>query len=237
VRVIAVLEAIAAHQPIGVSELARLLELDKNAVQRALVTLSQTGWIAPAMGREKGWELTAHIFAIAYLSHSKNDLRLRAKAVLDELRNATGETTLLTVPDLQHFIVADVFESRQVVRATPSIGRITPPRESASGLAVIPYLSKERQIEMLGEAPDEELLAQYRLTVQHGYSVSADKPIVGVTSIGAPVFEADGTPRAAVVVISPTDRMSAEREAVIGQSVRDAARKLSYGIPVAAPDY
>lgn len=213
-----------------------MLTLDKNAVQRAIVTLFETGWIGPAGGaREKGWELTAHIFAVAYLSHSKNDLRLRAKAELDALRNETGETTLLTVPDLRHFIVADVFESRQIVRATPSIGTIAPPRESATGLAIIPYLNRERQIEILGGVPDEYLAAQYRLTLERGYSLSADTPIPGVTSIAAPVFEADGTPRAAVVVISPSERMSADRQALIGEKVRQAARNLSRGIPVVAP--
>lgn len=231
VRVIAVLEAIAAHQPIGLSGLARLLDLDKNAVQRALVTLAETGWIGPAKGREKGWELTAHIFAVAYLSHSKNDLRLRAKAELDALRNNTGETALLTVPDLRHFIVADVFESRQVLRTTPSIGTFVPPRGSATGLAILPFLSPQRLEEVLGEPPDPPLLEQFALTVERGYSVVTDIPVLGVTSIAAPVFEADGTPRAAIVVISPAERMPAEHQAAVGEQVRQAAQRLSHGIP------
>ena len=225
------LEAIAAHQPIGVSELARRLGLDKNAVQRAIVTLVETGWIGAATGRVKGWELTAHIFAVAYLSHSKNDLRLRAKSVLDALRNDTGETALLTVPDLQHFIVADVFESRQVLRTTPSIGTIVPARGSATGLAVLPYLSEQRQEEMLEGAPDAELQEMLELTLERGYSVMTNIPVLGVTSIAAPVFEADGTPRAAVVVISPAERMPVERQAPVGEQVRRAAQILSYGVP------
>lgn len=225
------LEAIAARQPIGVSELARLLQLDKNAVQRAIVTLAETGWIAPTSGRGKGWELTAHIFAIAFQSHSRNDLRLRAKAVLDGLRNETGETALLTVPDLRHFIVADVFESRQVLRTTPSIGTIIPPRDSATGLAILPYLSRARQEEMLGGPPDADLLELYRHTLDHGYSASVDVPVLGVTSIAAPIFEADDEPRAAIVVISPRDRMPPERQRDVAELVKQAARSLSFGIP------
>lgn len=226
------MEAIAAYQPVGVSELARLLDLDKNAVQRAIVTLAETGWISAATGRVKGWELTAHIFAVAYLSHSKNDLRLRAKSELDALRNETGETALLTVPDLQHFIVADVFESRQVLRTTPSIGTVVPARGSATGLAIMPYLTRQRLEDMLGGSPDEQLQGLLRLTRERGYSIVTEVPILGVTSIAAPVFEADGTPRAAVVVISPTERMPVERQAQVGEQVRQAARKLSHGIPV-----
>jgi IclR family acetate operon transcriptional repressor len=233
--VLGVLEAIAAHQPVGVSGLARLLDDDKNAVQRAIVTLAETGWIAPAPGPAKGWELTAHIFAVAYMSHSKNDLRLRAKAELDALRNETGETVLLNVPDLHRFIVADVFESRQILRTAPIIGTIASARNSATGLAVVPFLGKERQAVMLGGPPDEALLDKFRHTLQFGYAVSVDSPSQGITSIAAPIFDMDGTPLGAVVVIGPTERLTPGRYKGVGALVVKAARNLSRGAPGAAP--
>ena len=235
VRAFAVLEAIAVHQPIGVSELARMLVLDKNAVQRAIVSLAELGWIAPAPGRTKGWELTAHIFAVAYQSHSKNDLRLRAKVELDTLRNETGETVLLTVPDLSHFIVADVYESRQVLRTTPGIGTVIPVRDSSTGQAILPYLDTARQVELLGGLPDRELAQRYAATLERGYSVCIDTPIPGVTSIASPVFEAGGTPCAAVVVISPNERLPIDRQSEIGSVALKVARSLSRGRPAAAP--
>lgn len=39
------LDAVADNQPIGVSELARRLELPKSTVQRSLATLVDLGWI------------------------------------------------------------------------------------------------------------------------------------------------------------------------------------------------
>ena len=62
-RVLAVLEGIARHQPIGVSDLARLLDADKSAVQRAIMTLADEGWIHSASGSPSKWQLTAHILA------------------------------------------------------------------------------------------------------------------------------------------------------------------------------
>ena len=44
-RVLSVLELIASRQPIGVSALAKLLDEDKSAVQRAIMTLADAGWI------------------------------------------------------------------------------------------------------------------------------------------------------------------------------------------------
>lgn len=230
-RVLAVLEAIADHQPVGVSALARQLDDDKNAIQRAIVTLAQAGWIGAAPGPTKRWELTAHMFAVAYRSHSKNDLRLRAKTELDALRNESGETALLVMPDIRHFIIADVFESRQVLRTSPNIGSIASARDSATGLAVLPFLSTERQVEMLGAPPDKDLLDRFRETRRHGYAVGIDMPVKGVTNIVAPIFEADGSPVAAVAVTGPTERLTADKYPRLGALVLKAARNLSRGVP------
>ena len=43
-RVLAALEGIARHQPVGVSELARQLGADKSATQRAIMTLAAPVW-------------------------------------------------------------------------------------------------------------------------------------------------------------------------------------------------
>ena len=44
-RVLAVLEAVAFQQPVGLSELVRALGLEKSGVHRALTTLATEGWI------------------------------------------------------------------------------------------------------------------------------------------------------------------------------------------------
>ena len=40
-----ILEEVASRQPIGTSELARHLDLSKTTVHRALMSLSEAGWI------------------------------------------------------------------------------------------------------------------------------------------------------------------------------------------------
>jgi DNA-binding IclR family transcriptional regulator len=230
VRTLEVLEAIAAHAPIGVSALARLLGTDKNAVQRAIVTLAETGWIAAAPGPTTRWELTAHIFAVAHMAHGKNDLRTRARAELETLRNETGETAVLTLVDMHRLIVSDVAASQHVLSASPSIGAIAAPRDSASGHAILPYLSAERQAEMLGSAPDEALLAEFEATRRLGYALVTGAPMEGVTTIAAPIFEIGGRPAGAVVIAGPTERLAGDRLAKGIALVRGAASQLSRGL-------
>ena len=229
-RVLAVLEAIARHQPVGVSDLARLLCADKSAVQRAIMTLADEGWIYTASGAPARWQLTAHILAVAHMGHRSNDLRQRARSTLESLRNESGETVLLTVPDMRRFVVIDALESRQLLRTAPYVGLAVPVRGSATSRAILPYMSPEQQIELLGESPDAALLDEFAATLRRGYSVSEGDVTEGSTNIAAPIFELDGNPAGAVVISAPSERLTSDRHASIGAMASRAARELSRGV-------
>ena len=156
-RVLAVLECVARHQPVGVSELARTMKVDKSAVQRAVMTLADEGWIRTTSATPSKWQLTAHILAVAHLGHMRNDLRQRARGALEALRDESGETVLLVVPDIRRFVVIDALESRNMLRTVPQLGLAVPVRQSATSRAVLPYMSRDQQIDLLGEVPDARL--------------------------------------------------------------------------------
>lgn len=228
-RVLAVLESIARHQPIGVSTLARELNADKSAVQRAIMTLADTGWIHPAAGAPTRWQLTARILAVAHIGHSGNDLRQRARGTLEALRDESGETVLLTVQDMLGFVVIEAIESRHMLRTVPHIGMAVPVRGSATARAMMPYMTEERQTQLLGNRPDAELLEEFAVTRKRGFSVSHGEVTSGATTIAAPILEVDGLPSAAVAVSAPSGRMPGSKHAAIGAMVCRAARKLSRG--------
>ena len=228
-RVLAVLEGIARHQPVGVSDLARLLDSDKSALQRAIMTLADAGWIGNASGTSGKWQLTAHILAVAHMGAASNDLRQRARGALEALRDASGETVLLIVPEIRRFVVIDALESRHMLRTVPRIGLSVPVRGSATSRAVLPYMRREQQIEFLGKAPDARLLADFAATLKCGYSISVGGVVDGSTNIAAPILEMDGHPVGAVVVSGPSERLTAARHRKIGDMVLQTARGLSRG--------
>lgn len=230
-RVLTVLERIARDQPIGVSDLARTLQLDKSAVQRDVATLADAGWIRPTVGTPVKWQLTAHILAVAHMGHMRDDLRQRARPELEALRDASGETVLLVVPDIRRFIVVDALESRNMLRTVPRIGLEVPVRRSATSRAVLPYMSREQQIDLLGEPPDAPLEAEFAQTLRRGYSVSDGDVIAGSTNIAAPILEVDGRPVGAVVVSGPSDRLTPRQQRKVGAMVSQTARNLSRFAP------
>jgi len=226
-RVLAVLESIARHQPIGVSTLARELAADKSAVQRAIMTLADSGWIHHAAGAPTRWQLTARILAVAHMGHSGNDLRQRARGTLEALRDECGETVLLTVQDMLGFVVIEAIESRHMLRTVPHIGMAVPVRGSATARAMMPYMTEERQTQLLGSRPEAALLEEFAVTRTRGFSVSDGEVTTGATTITAPILEVDGRPSAAIAVSAPSGRLPASRHDTIGAMISRAARKLS----------
>jgi DNA-binding IclR family transcriptional regulator len=233
-RVLAVLEAIARHQPVGVSTLARKLGADKSAAQRAIMTLADEGWIQPAIGVPTRWQLTARVLAVAHMGHSGNDLRQRARGTLEALRDESGETVLLTVQDMREFVVIEAIESRHMLRMVPHIGMPVPVRGSATSRAMLPHMTLEQQIQLLGAPPDAALLNEFAAVLKRGFSVSEGEVTAGATTIAAPILEVDGRPSAAVAISAPTGRMPVPHQRKIGAMVSRAARRLSHGAHGAA---
>lgn len=228
-RVLSIFELIAAHQPIGVSALAKLISDDRSAVQRAVLTLADAGWIRLAPEPPVRWELSAHIFSIASLPDSTNQLRQRARAALAGLRDRTAETVFLAVPDIHRFVVVEAFESSHDLRMATRVGMVIEPHYSSTGRAFLPYLSPEQQTAMLGRPPTPDDLAQFAATRARGYGISAGDIMPGATNLAATIFGPRGEPVAAVVVSGPSERIPSERHAEIGALVSGQANALSHG--------
>jgi IclR family acetate operon transcriptional repressor len=234
-RVLSVLEEIAAAQPVGVSELSRRLQADKSAVQRAIMTLAGEGWIWPTPDRPVRWQLTGHIQAVAHMALSRSGLRQRSRPAMEALRDATGETVSLTAPDVGRFVVIDVVESRQLVRAAPNVGMVVLIESSATGRVVLAHLPREEQIRLLGREPDAGLEQEFELARRQGYFASEDPQAGGSVNVAAPIFEANGRPVGSVLVSIPAERLAPEDYARVGALVAKTARELSLARPPAPP--
>jgi DNA-binding IclR family transcriptional regulator len=232
-RILSALGKIAAHQPIGVSDLARLLDANLAATQRAIATLAEEGWIRMATGKPTRWELTAQIHIVAQHAYGAHDLRRRARGPLEELWKKSGESVLLNVPDDGKFMVIDVFESSHYLRSAPPIGLVIPARASATAWAILPYMPPRQQMQYLKEAPDKALLKEFARTCERGFAVSRGDVFAGSTNIAAPIFEVDGRPSGAVLISIPNDRAGPKEERRIGRMVQETAQRLSRG---AAPN-
>jgi IclR family acetate operon transcriptional repressor len=225
-----VFEAVAANQPVGVAALSRILGIDKSAVQRALVTLSEQGWIQAREDQMTRWEISLRVLGIAHSSRAKSDLRHTIQLVLEQLATQTGETAIFNEPDGARLVVSQVAESKQPLRMAPRIGTVIPARDSATGRILLPFLSRERQVELLGEPPDAAFLDLLDTCRARGYAASNEVNSPAVT-IAAPVFEVDGRPIGAVAISGPAERMPPDSHPRSAELVCQAANLLSRSAP------
>ena len=171
-RVLAVLEAVAVEQPVGLSELVRTLELEKSGIHRALTTLANEGWIRRAAdtGTTK-WELTTRILVVAHEAERRSDLRRRGRAALEHLRDETGESVLLAALDANQVVTLDVVESSHLMRTVPRVGMVIPSM-SAAGLAALAHLEPDALGSFLGAPPSSELVATLDEVRSRGWSLN-----------------------------------------------------------------
>jgi IclR family acetate operon transcriptional repressor len=230
-RALRIIDLVAAEQPVGVSALARLLDEDRSAVQRAVLSLADAGWLRQAPDDRRAWELSAHRFTNAHQPHSGTDLRDRARKGLEELCESTGETAFLAIPDGRRFIVIEVVESRHMLRMAPRIGEIIDPEMSATGRAILAWLDPVERQAALGHAVSAEQAHDYALVRTRGYAASIGEVFAGSTNLAAPIFDAQGRPMGVAALCGPTERLDGAKRDKAGERLAALASQLSRSTP------
>lgn len=227
-RLLAILEHVARAQPVGVRELARSMSIDKSAVQRVLTTLAETGWVQAAPNKQGAWELTTRILHVAHLAHGSNTLRQRARPALDALRDATGETSYLAIPDVDGLVVVEVAESRHSLRMVIPVGsNLTTETDTNSGLPT-PFLSPQ-QHEIL---VDSSALGNQQEDIKKGsrpnYVIGHEKDDSSSLTMAAPILGADCSVIGVIAICAVYLRIPQEEHVRIGELISQKARELSH---------
>jgi DNA-binding IclR family transcriptional regulator len=110
-----VLEALSLSDGVGVSQLARQLDLPKSTVQRTLLTLKAAGWAR--QDRHARWGLTLRCAVVSQRVISRTTLSEAVRPIVVELRDETRETVRCFLIEAMNIVLLDVAESDQAVRA------------------------------------------------------------------------------------------------------------------------
>lgn len=232
-----VLEEVAGRQPIGVGELARVLEMPKSSVQRALVTLHTAGWIRPGPGEVTRWVMTSKALAVGGRAGGDLGLRDVAVPVMEELRRRTEETIHLTVPEDDKAVLIERLETSKPVRISMALGHALPLHASANGKAILANSRPEVVRRLLaGELPrytdttisdPDDLLAELAKIQARGFAVNHGEWRSDVGSVAAAVVTEPGNPIASLSVNLPVSRLTGESEERYGAAVAEASKTIS----------
>ena len=211
---------------LGVTELARKLNLHKNNVFRLLATLETRGYVEQDRATER-YRLAARVYEVAavYLHHL--DLRRQARASLDTLALKCGETVYLAVLDKSFAVYVDMVESEQPVRVAPRLGRRFSAMSTAAGKALLSVQPREQRELLLEPELAPALIEQLDRAAARGYAVEDEECEAGVRSVAAPVRDSTKRALGAIEVSAPAFRLSLERiEAEIAPLVVSTAREI-----------
>jgi len=239
IRGLRVLEALTTQdRPIGVGELARMLELPKSTVQRLLRTLDQEGWAQTSNDAVTRWQLSPRLLALARRDTLSKSLREVAMPHLTALGVRTGETVHFSVLDRDvQLVLIERVDSIHPVRTFNAIGATTALHTSCSGKAVLAMLPQARAEEILAR-PLEKVTPNTSVDPQHlmhqvlearerGYAVNISENRANVCTVGAAVADSSGKPVAAVAVSMPDIRFEPSRVPEWGAWVRETARAIT----------
>ncbi len=242
-RAFAVLRQVATA-PGGITEVARAVDLPVSTVARLLSTLESLGAVV-RIGDSGTYGIGAGIRTLADAMDAKETLVARARPVLAELVERTGETSGLSVMEGAEVVYLDHVENAHGVTLRDWTGVRLPLHVVSSGLVLLaaaPEVSVAAYLAHPLARPTKHTVSQparvrRRLASirRQGYVWTRGEFDEGITSVAAPVVDLQGVTVAAIHCHGPSYRFPGTVDPdTIAAAVSDAAHKLGASIRFAA---
>ncbi len=230
-RSIDILECFLPEKPwMSVIEIQRKVPLSRPTLYRLLQTLIAKGFIR-AEGDPQRFALDFGIGRLAHNWIAGIDVIAVARPILEELRNATGETTALFLRrgDLRQ-CVAEVV-SRHMLAISRGLGETDNLWRGASGKAILAFLDEGHIAEITRAMPKTvskaTLAADLSRVRDEGYFVSRGEVFVGAIAVAAPYFDHTGKVAGSIGVFGPEARLDKRWVMKTASSAVNSAAELS----------
>jgi len=241
---------VIALQPEGMS-LARLsvaLGAPKSSLLTLLRPLAAQGYLIHKDGR---YALGPEIYWLASNILGSRKFSNLVRPIMEELMISSGETVIVATLDrsIGMIIYQDVVESTQSIRYVVPAGEARILYASAGGRLMLAYQDEDWREAYLANTElkpvtdatvtDVDVLRQILGDIRRtGISVSMGQAVVGAAGFAAPVFDAEGTVLATIIIGAPEMRGRIQKDK-ISKLIVEAAAKVSraLGYSPAGEDY
>ncbi|MFF3876118.1 IclR family transcriptional regulator [Streptomyces sp. NPDC001978] len=217
-------------------EVAQTLGTARSTAYRYLQSLVGAGFLEEdPLG---GFRLGPRVLELARLARRRYGLSDVALPVMNELRDRTQETVLLTRRAGGNAICLERAEADHPVRISYERGSTLPVNAGASALVLLAWLPPQEARKLLEQEPlqqftphsitDVDVLMSRLETIRaDGYCVSRGELDDNILGVAAPLRDATGAVTAAVSVAALERRVPDERLPDVVDAVLDAAARIS----------
>lgn len=228
------LDILLAFRPgddgLAVSELLKRVDLSRPTLYRLLGTLEQNRFLVGS-GEPQRFRLGPAVAQLAHVWSAGLNLAALAQPMMRRVREASGETVALFVPEgLFRRCVAEL-ESPQPLSFKRGIGYRERLVLGASGRVILAHMALGNnglKAYADGLAVD---LAAYPAALadarQRGYAMSQDELIQGAVAVAAPFFDGADRVAGSLCIFGPTVRLPAAQVERAGQLLVQEAARLS----------
>lgn len=221
---------------LGVSEIARLSDLDKGNVHRILRSLESRGYIEQDKTSKK-YKASSHVLSLARSVLRSLDIIAVARPVMRELSLDSGESVHLAQKTRHGGVYIAQERQRGRITIETEIGASPIIHATATGKAllcceewaVVEHLLNAPLLKFTPNTIDspsryKKELAEVR---ELGFAVDNEELTNDVRCAAAPIFDVTGAVIACVGMSGPSSRIDIERLSVMGRLVSDAAREIT----------
>ena len=237
VKAFAIMEELSRSGSMSIADLSLRLNMDKSTVHRLVNTIKEAGYITQD-SKSKEYENGIKLFEIGQGVIERGGLSAAARPFIELLAEQTGETVNLALRMENRMIIIDKIESKSTIKAGINIGAVLPMHITGMGKAVLAYMAEDEMDGILSSMEFENLTGNVKASKastaprldevrKQGYAIDNEEYVDGLICIGAPIFDHNRAPVAAVSISFPSQRFDKEYECEYPGFVKEAALKIS----------
>jgi DNA-binding IclR family transcriptional regulator len=235
-RALRILGCFGVQRPeLGVSEVARELNMHKSTVHRLLLTFETEGFVRSVDGGR--YVLSWKVFELGTAIPVWREIHQAVFRALESLVAETGETAHLAVLESGEVLYIEKVESPHRLRMPSAVGRRVPPHCTALGKVLLAGLDPASQKRMIYGATlraltpstivdPERLWQEVQDTRARGFAIDHEEIEEGLMCVAAPVSDDLGTICGAISIAGPTPRIQRRLDQHV-DAVRATCRSLS----------
>jgi DNA-binding IclR family transcriptional regulator len=235
-RALSVLEILAAHGEVGVTEVAAELGVHKSTAFRLIAVLEGRGFVEQLADRGK-YRLGFGVVRLAGAAAAQLDIAREGRPICEALAADLEETVNIAILDSDRAVNVSQVRGPAALSTHNWVGQSTPLHATSSGKVLLAHapdavrkgvLSRDLPRFTRATITDpEELRQDLDHIVEQGWGSTVEEYEVGLSAVAAPVRGADGEVIAALSVSGPSFRMDVERFPLLARRVMASADELS----------
>jgi IclR family acetate operon transcriptional repressor len=224
-----------SQRDMGVTELSKILGVQKSTVHSLLQTLLFRGMVRQTdTGR---YTLGFGLIQLGESAADRINIRTVVRPIMTELAEETQEIALLAVLSGTQLIIIDKVEPQRDFLIIPKFDFSMTLHSTAVGKVLLANAPQEILTRLLEQGFErytpytlterEELLEELAVVRQKRYAIGCNETIEGVTCIAVPIYDRDNEVIAAISVSSASSVLTPERYISVIGTLREKSKSIS----------